>query len=38
MGWAYSLDLRERVVGAFDAGDMTDEQVAEVFQVGEATA
>jgi len=37
MGWAYSLDLRERVVGAFDAGDMTDEQVAEVFQVGEAT-
>jgi transposase len=37
MGWAYSLDLRERVVAAFDAGDMTDEQVAEVFQVGEAT-
>jgi len=37
MGWAYSLDLRERVVGAFDAGDMTDEQVAELFQVGEAT-
>jgi transposase len=37
MGWAYSLDLRERVVGAFDAGDMTDEQVAEVFRVGEAT-
>jgi len=35
MGWAYSLDLRERVVAAFDA--MTDEQVAEVFQVGEAT-
>jgi transposase len=37
MGWAYSLDLRERVFGAFDAGDMTDEQVAEVLQVGEAT-
>ncbi len=37
MGWAYSLDLRERVVGAFDVGDMTDEQVAELFQVGEAT-
>ena len=35
MGWAYSLDLRERVVAAFDA--MTDEQVAEVFQVGETT-
>jgi hypothetical protein len=37
MGWAYSLDLRERVVGAFDAGDMTDDQVADLFQVGEAT-
>jgi transposase len=37
MGWAYSLDLRERVVGAFDAGEMTDEQVAKLFQVGEAT-
>ncbi len=37
MGWAYSLDLRERVVGAFDVGDMTDEQVAELFRVGEAT-
>lgn len=37
MGWAYSLDLRKRVVGAFDVGDMTDEQVAELFQVGEAT-
>lgn len=37
MGRAYSLDLRERVVAAFDAGDMTDEQVAELFQVGEAT-
>jgi len=37
MGWAHSLDLRERGVSAFDAGEMTDEQVAEVFQVGEAT-
>jgi transposase len=37
MGWSYSLDLRERVVGAFKAGDKTDEEVAELFQVGEAT-
>jgi transposase len=37
MGWSYSLDLRKRVVGAFDAGDKTDEEVAELFQVGEAT-
>lgn len=37
MGWAYSVDLRERVIAAFDAGDMTDEQVAELFKVGEAT-
>ena len=37
MGWAYSVDLRERVVAAFDAGDMTDEEVAALFQVGEAT-
>jgi len=37
MGWPYSLDLRDRVVGAFDVGDMTDEQVAELFRIGEAT-
>ena len=37
MGWAYSVDLRERVVAAFDTGDLTDEQVAELFNVGEAT-
>jgi transposase len=37
MGWAYSVDLRERVVAAFDAGDLTDEDVAELFKVGEAT-
>ena len=37
MGWAYSVDLRERVVAAFDVGDMTDEEVATLFQVGEAT-
>lgn len=37
MGWAYSVDLRERVVSAFDVGDMTDEEAATLFQVGEAT-
>ena len=37
MGWSYSLDLRERVVGAFKVGDMTDEEVADLFQIGEAT-
>ena len=37
MGWAYSVDLRERVVAAFDRTDMTEEQVAAFFKVGEAT-
>lgn len=37
MDWSYSLDLRKRVVGAFDAGAKTDEEVAELFRVGEAT-
>ena len=37
MGWSYSLDLRERVVGAFKVGDKMDEEVAELFQIGEAT-
>jgi transposase len=37
MGRSYSLDLRERVVAAFKDGDKTDEEVAELFQVGEAT-
>ena len=31
------MDLRERVVAAFDAGDMTDEGMAGLFRVGEAT-
>ena len=35
MGWAYSEDLRDRVVAAFDAGELTDEEVAELFDVGE---
>lgn len=34
MGWAYAVDLRERVIAAFDAGNMTDEQVAALFKVG----
>ena len=37
MGWAYSVDLREKVIAAFDLGGMTDEEVATLFQVGEAT-
>lgn len=37
MGWAYSVDLRERVVAAYDLGEMTDEYVAELFQLDEAT-
>jgi transposase len=37
MGWAYSVDLRERVVAAFDRTGMTEEQVAALFKVGEAT-
>jgi transposase len=35
--WAYSVDLRERVVRAFEVGDLTDEEVAEIFGIGEAT-
>jgi transposase len=37
MGWAYSVDLRERVVAVFDRTGMTEEQVAALFKVGEAT-
>ena len=37
MGWAYSVDLRERVVAAFDRAGMTDEEAAALFKVGEAT-
>lgn len=37
MGWAYSVDLRERVIAAFDLGGMSDEDAAELFQIGEAT-
>ncbi len=32
---AYSLDLRERVVAAYEAGQMTIKEVAERFSVGE---
>jgi len=37
MGWAYSVDLRERVVAAFDRNGMTDQEAAELFKIGEAT-
>ncbi len=37
MGWAYSVDLRERVVAAFDRTGMSDEEAAELFKIGEAT-
>jgi transposase len=30
-------DLRERVIAAFDLGATTDEEAAELFQIGEAT-
>lgn len=36
MGWAYSVDLRERVVVALDVG-MTDKEAAVLFRIGEAT-
>jgi transposase len=37
MGWAYSVDLRERVVAAFDRAGMTDQEAAAQFKIGEAT-
>jgi transposase len=37
MGWAYSVDLRERVVAAFDRTGMTDQEAAALFKIGEAT-
>ena len=37
MGWAYSVDLRERVVAAFDCTGMTDQEAAALFRIGEAT-
>jgi len=37
MGWAYSVDLRERVVAAFDRTGMTDLEAAALFKIGEAT-
>jgi transposase len=32
-----SLDLRERIVAAYERGDLTRDQVAEMFQVGRAS-
>lgn len=37
MGWAYSVDLRERVVAAFDREGLSDQEMAAVFRIGEAT-
>ena len=37
MGWAYSVDLRERVVAAFDRTGMSDQEAAALFKLGEAT-
>ena len=37
MGWAYSVDLRERVVAAFDRTGISDQEAAELFNLGEAT-
>lgn len=37
MGWAYSVDLRERVVAAVDRTGMSDQELAAFFKVGEAT-
>jgi len=37
MGWAYSVDLREHVVAAFDREGMTDQEAAAIFKIGEAT-
>ena len=34
---AYSMDLRERVVAACEAGDLTREQVARHFRIGTTT-
>jgi transposase len=37
MGYGYSMDLRERVVAAYEAGGSSYEEIAERFQVGRAT-
>jgi transposase len=37
MAWARSIDLRERVVTAYAAGDVTYDDVADRFCVGRAT-
>jgi len=33
----YSVDLRERVVAAFDRAGKTDQEAAALFKIGEAT-
>jgi transposase len=37
MAKGYSVDLRERVIAVLQRGGVTDEQVAKLFQIGEAT-
>jgi transposase len=37
MAKGYSVDLRERVIAVLQRGGITDEQVAKLFQIGEAT-
>ncbi len=37
MAKGYSVDLRERVLAVLQLGGVTDEQIAKLFQIGEAT-
>lgn len=37
MAWHYSVDLRERLVAAKESGKYTNEELAELFDVGTAT-
>lgn len=34
---AYSLDLRQRVVSAYESGEGSQKEIAELFQIGEKT-
>jgi transposase len=35
--WAYSIELRERAVAAWENGNMTETEIAALFKVGEAS-
>ena len=37
MGYGYSVDLRERVVAFYEAGDVSEAEAAAMFGVGEAS-